>query len=177
MIGSILLTALRKGGNMFFSKIQLDDLSFLCNVRNAYAKEFLHDSRTFTLNEVISWFNTTNPDFWIIWINDERIGYFRLSNWSKENHNIYIGADIHPNFTGKGLGFSSYKKFMKFLFSKESPYNLNKITLEVLATNSRAHHLYKKLGFVEEGRKREEVLKDDTYIDSIIMSILKKDFN
>jgi RimJ/RimL family protein N-acetyltransferase len=161
---------------MFFTKVQLDDLPFLCNVRNAYAKEFLHDSRTFTLIESISWFEAMNPNFWIIWLNEERIGYFRLSNWSKENHNIYIGADIHPNFTGKGLGYSSYKNFMKFLFSKDSSYNLNKISLEVLSTNSRAYHLYKKLGFVEEGRKREEVLKENTYIDSIIMSMLKKDF-
>jgi RimJ/RimL family protein N-acetyltransferase len=162
---------------MKYTKICLYDLPFLRGVRNLYAEEFLHDSRTFTFEQTHHWFVSTKPNFWVIWEEDERVGYFRLSNYSKENHNIYIGADIHPAFAGKGLGYKAYKEFMEFLFSNESEYDLNKISLEVLATNSRAIHLYKKLGFVQEGCKRQEVLKGDTYVDSIIMSILKKDFS
>ena len=160
---------------MKFTKITYEDLAFLNGVRNLYAKDFLHDSRTFTHNETQSWFYRCNPDYWIIWDGKERAGYFRLSNHSKENRNIYIGADIHPAFAGIGLGYKSYKEFLNFLFN-EGEYDLHKITLEVLATNTRAIHLYKKLGFVQEGCKRQEVLKGDTYVDSIIMSILKKDF-
>jgi len=160
---------------MHFTKITYEDLGFLNGIRNLYAEEFLHDSRTFSLFETHTWFHSTKPDYWIIWEEDERVGYFRLSNHSKENHNIYIGADIHPVFAGQGLGYKSYKEFMSFLFS-EKEYDLNKISLEVLATNKRAIHLYKKLGFVQEGCKRQEVLKGDTYIDSIIMSILKEEF-
>lgn len=160
---------------MHFTKITYEDLGFLNGVRNLYAKEFLHDSRTFSLFETHTWFHNTKPNYWIIWEEDERAGYFRLSNHSKENRNIYIGADIHPGFAGRGLGYKAYKEFMAYLF-KESEYDLHKISLEVLATNSRAIHLYKKLGFVQEGCKRQEVLKGDTYVDSIIMSILKKDF-
>jgi diamine N-acetyltransferase len=159
-----------------FTKIHSDDLSFLNETRNLYAKDFLHDSRTFTLDETQSWFHKYKPDYWIIWEGNERAGYFRLSNYSKDNRNIYIGADIHPNFSGKGLGYKSYKEFMNLLFSEETEYKLNKITLEVLSTNNRALHLYKKLGFIQEGCKREEVLKDGYYVDSIIMSILKKEF-
>ena len=158
---------------MHFTKITCEDLSFLNNVRNLYAKEFLHDSRTFTIEESHTWLHKFKPDYWMIWEENERIGYFRLSNHSKENLNIYIGADIHPSFTGRGLGYTAYKEFMDFLFNE---YCLNKISLEVLASNSRGLHLYNKLGFVEEGRKRQEVLKDDMYIDSIIMSILKEEF-
>ena len=160
---------------MRFTKITFNDLRFLNDIRNLYAKEFLHDSRTFDLLQTYNWFNNTNPNFWIIWVNGDKIGYFRLSNYSKENHNIYIGADIHPKFIGKGLGYESYKEFMSFLFN-DKEYNLHKISLEVLATNSRAIHLYKKLGFIQEGCKRQEVLKDDMYVDSIIMSILKNEF-
>ena len=49
--------------------------------------------------------------------------------------------------------------------------------MEVLATNQRAINLYKKLGFDYEGTKRQEVLKGGVYVDSIIMSILKQDYN
>jgi RimJ/RimL family protein N-acetyltransferase len=90
------------------------------------------------------------------------------------NKNIYIGADISPKFKGKGLGKLSYEKFIPFLFET---YNLNKISLEVLSNNIIALNLYKKLGFVTEGVKRQEVYKNNQWVDSIIMSILKNEYN
>jgi RimJ/RimL family protein N-acetyltransferase len=54
---------------------------------------------------------------------------------------------------------------------------LNKISLEVLSNNIIALNLYKKLGFVTEGIKRQEVYKNNQWVDSIIMSILKNEYN
>lgn len=159
---------------LLFHKIQPHDLPFLCKVRNHYAEDFLHDSRTFTLEQTTEWFEKTNPNFWIIRDKDRRIGYFRLSNHSVENKNIYIGADISPEFRGLGYAKKAYSIFIPFLFEK---YELNKISLEVLSTNQVAINLYKKLGFFQEGIKRQEVWKKNTYVDSIIMSILKREFN
>ena len=154
---------------MKFTPIKKRDLLFLNEVRNSVAEDFLHDSRKFSLLETISWWENTNPDYWIIWLDDQRIGYFRLSNHSKANRNLYIGADIHKEFQGRGLGYRAYCEFLPKVFGIR---DLNKLSLEVLATNDRAIHLYKKLGFVEEGVKRQEVKKGDIYIDSILMSIL-----
>jgi len=156
-----------------FRKLEYTDLQFLNEVRNSFAENFLHDSRTFTLRETEAWFQFSEPDFWIILKDEERIGYFRLSNYSKANKNIYIGADLHSNFHGKGYALEAYREFMQFLFKE---YNLHKISLEVLATNTRAFNLYKRLGFIVEGTKRQEVLKGTTFVDSIIMSILKDEF-
>jgi RimJ/RimL family protein N-acetyltransferase len=156
--------------NMRFTLITKEDLPFLNETRNLVAKEFLHDSRSFALEETIDWFEKHKPNYWMIWVDDCRIGYFRLSNYSVENRNIYIGADIHPSYQGKGYGYESYLKFLPFLFEELS---LHKITLEVLSSNKRAIHLYNKLGFVHEGAKRQEVLKEDAHVDSHIMSILR----
>ena len=156
-----------------FIKLTLDDLPFLTEVRNEYALEYLHDSRIFTLEETIDWFKKTNPMFWVIWYNNERIGYFRTSNYLPENKNIYIGADLHKDFCGKGLAYDSYVRFIQLIFEI---YDLHKISLEVLSTNQRAINLYKKLGFKIEGVKREEVLKNGIWIDSILMSILKDEY-
>ena len=158
---------------MEFRKIKREDLHFLNEVRNFYAKDFLHDPREFSIEETFEWFNMENPDYYMIEIGEEIIGYFRISKYSPENKNIYIGADIHPDFTGKGLGYLSYKKFISFMFEE---YALNKISLEVLSNNHRAIHLYEKIGFVKEGIKREEILKEEIYINSIIMSILRKEW-
>ena len=157
---------------MNFTRITQDDLEFLNQVRNLYASEYLHDSRTFTLEETKNWYLLSKPDYRIIWEDEKRVGYFRLSNYSKVNNNIYIGADIHPTYANKGIGYRAYTQFIPMLFEEN---NLNKISLEVLSTNKRAIHLYKKLGFLVEGIKREETLKNGVYIDSIIMSILKKE--
>jgi diamine N-acetyltransferase len=159
--------------NIEYKKIDVTDLEFLNKVRNEYASEYLHDSRTFSLEETINWYNKTNPDFWMILLDGVNVGYFRLSNHSKENKNIYIGADIAPEYTGKGIAKEAYSKFIPNLFSM---YDLNKISLEVLSTNIRAISLYNKLGFEYEGTKREEVLKNEKWIDSIIMSILKSKY-
>jgi RimJ/RimL family protein N-acetyltransferase len=156
-----------------FKKIEKSDLSFLNEVRNEYSEEFLHDSRKFTLDQTEQWFDKSNPDFYMIFLGSERIGYFRLSNYSETNKNLYIGADISPKFKGRGLGKLSYQKFIPYIFDK---YELNKISLEVLSTNQVAINLYKKLGFVTEGIKREEVYKNKVWVDSIIMSILKKEY-
>lgn len=156
---------------MEFTKLKYDDLPFLNEVRNGCAVEYLHDSRTFTLDETIEWFNNTNPDYWIIWNDSQRIGYFRTNNHSDSNRNIYIGADLHKDYRGKGLAYESYSEFIPFLFKK---YGLHKISLEVLETNIRAINLYTKLGFKTEGVKIDEVFKNNEWVNSIIMSIFNE---
>jgi RimJ/RimL family protein N-acetyltransferase len=154
-------------------KINENDLIFVNSVRNGYAKQYLHDSREFTLDETIEWFNKSNPDFYIIEFNGEKIGYFRLSNHSIENKSIYIGADIAPEYKGNGFGKISYKKFIPFIFKE---YDLNTIILEVLATNTVAISLYEKLGFKQQSIKVNEVKKGDELIDSIVMSISRDEY-
>lgn len=157
-----------------FKKITEEDLPFINEIRNEYAQEFLHDSRTFTLNETIQWFKTTNPKYWIILYGTDKIGYFRTSNYSEYNKHMYIGADIHKSFINKNLGYKSYLKFLPFIFNE---FNLHKVSLEVLSTNKRAIHLYKKIGFKIDGIKREEILKNDKWVNSIIMSIKLNEIN
>lgn len=156
-----------------FRPLKKSDIPLLNEIRNECAGEYLHDSRTFTIEESLSWFEKTNPDFWAIILNNQMIGYFRISNHSKPNKNLYIGADLHKDWRGRDMAYKAYLKFIPFLFKE---YKLHKITLEVLATNERALNLYKKLGFVTEGIKRQEVLKKGKYIDSIVMSILRTEW-
>jgi RimJ/RimL family protein N-acetyltransferase len=157
-----------------------DELVFLNRVRNAYAKEFLHNSETFSLEETIDWFNGAkfsmrNPNgYWIIRDKDSMIGYFRISEYSRENKRLMIGADIAPEFTGRGFATKAYKQMLWHLFDRN---DLHKISLEVLSTNLRAINLYMKLGFVVEGTKRDEVYKNGLWVDSIVMSMLKSEYD
>ena len=47
---------------------------------------------------------------------------------------------------------------------------IEKVSLRTFSTNSRAIELYRKLGFVEEGRKVKELkFGDDEYVDDVLM--------
>lgn len=150
----------------------LGDIEFF-NITRNLSKDFLHDNSEFSLEENKKWFLEKKPDFYIIYNDLEKIGYFRTSNLSIKNKNIFIGADLHPNFRGNGYAYQAYKIFIPYIFEK---YDLHKISLEVLNTNNVAFNLYKKLGFLYEGTKREEIFRNNLYIDSIIMSIIKEEY-
>jgi len=55
--------------------------------------------------------------------------------------------------------------------------NLDRVFLRVYADNPRAIRAYRKAGFVEEGRMREAVFKHGKYVDVILMSVLRADWN
>jgi len=156
-----------------FKEMTENELGFFNDLRNSCAVDYLHDSRQFTFKEAKNWFKHTKNKYYIIYFDKDKIGYFRLTNYSESNKNIYVGADLHEDWRGQGLSYMSYEHFIPYLFKS---YQLHKISLEVLANNTRAIKLYKKLGFVEDGIKREDVLKKTGYVDSIIMSLLKKEW-
>lgn len=145
---------------IYFTQLKAEDLPFLNEVRNECAP-FLHDPRTFTLEETQQWFKT-EPKFWVIWNDTDRIGYFRTSNYTGKT--AYVGADIHKDFRGKGFGYIAYRKFLPYLGNL---YNLNAILLEVLESNDRAKYLYNKLGFKEVERSKIE--RNGEMVDSILM--------
>lgn len=118
-----------------------DDLSFFNEVRNN-SIGFLHDNTKYSLEDNINWFEENKPIFFIVEVNNEPIGYFRTSNWTKDT--LYIGMDIHPSHRGLGYANKAYKSFINILGEK---YGIKKIYLEVLTSNKRAINIYNKLNF------------------------------
>jgi RimJ/RimL family protein N-acetyltransferase len=49
---------------------------------------------------------------------------------------------------------------------------LTRLQLQVFARNAPAIHLYQKLGFQIEGSRRNAILRDGEYIDSLMMALL-----
>src|SRR5437763_14562726 len=120
----------------------------MIEVRNE-CRDYLHDNRLFKLDECERWFRESKPDFRIIRYNGERIGYFRLSNYNPDERSIYIGADLHKDFRGRGLAKRAYESFIPAL---RQTYQVSTLKLEVLSHNLTAYALYQKLGFVETDR-------------------------
>jgi RimJ/RimL family protein N-acetyltransferase len=156
-----------------FRELQRSDLSFLIEVRNA-CREMLHDNKEFGLSQAQKWFEATRPRFYIITVQGEPAGYFRTSNWDNVNRRVNVGCDLRADYRGRGLARAAYPIFLRFLFED---CNMNKVSLDVLEHNDRARRLYHDLGFVTEGVRRQEIRRDDGYLDSVLMSMLSSEFN
>ena len=83
---------------------------------------------------------------------------------------IMIGNEEHR---GKGVGTFAVSAMVNHAFFN---LNLRRLQLEVLEYNQTAQKLYKKNGFVEEGRKRKAIFKDGQYVDELIMGLLREEY-
>lgn len=80
-----------------------------------------------------------------------------------------LGIGILPDYRGRKIGARLLAATTADAFQK----GIARIELEVFAANARAIALYKKFGFVEEGRKRQARCLDGIPEDSICMALLK----
>lgn len=74
---------------------------------------------------------------------------------------------------GRGIGYIATTKILDHAFYD---LNLNRVHLTVLENNERAIRLYKKIGFVEEGKHRNAVFKNGSYMSLTQMSILSDEY-
>lgn len=154
-------------------ELQASDLPFLVGIRNE-CRSMLHDDAEFTLAQAKAWFTATQPRYYVIACEGTPIGYFRTSNWNDVNRHVHIGCDLQADYRGKGLAQMAYRVFLQFLFGE---CGMNKVSLEVLDHNEPAKRLYRRLGFVLEGVKRQDVRRGDRYLDSLLMSMLRSEFH
>ena len=80
-----------------------------------------------------------------------------------------LGSGILPEYRGRKIGPRLLAATIADAFEK----GVARIELEVFAANARALALYKKFGFVEEGRKRQARCLDGVLEDSICMALLR----
>lgn len=92
---------------------------------------------------------------------------FRRGGFRRTSHSGMFSMFILKEFREIGIGRMLLSTLIEW--GEKNPL-IEKITLSVFSTNHRAQTLYKKLGFVEEGRCPKDMkLSDGTYIDSVLM--------
>jgi len=73
----------------------------------------------------------------------------------------------------RGLGSEALALALRYAFHE---MNLHRLTLTVLAYNTRAIHLYEKLGFRHEGTFREFGLRDGKRYDMLLYGLLRREW-
>ncbi len=116
-----------------------------------------------------------NGDLWLGIYNKAsraHIGNIELSRASSV-HQTATFAILLWSDHGQGLAFEASRIILEFGFRK---LNLSRVELEVHSENAPAIALYKKLGFVEEGRKRQAFHRSGKKSDLIVMGLLQSEF-
>ncbi|MBQ6095961.1 MAG: GNAT family N-acetyltransferase [Lachnospiraceae bacterium] len=83
---------------------------------------------------------------------------------------IYIGE---VGLRGMGLGEDAFRTVLKWAFDE---MKCERVTLDYMTGNEKAHNLYLKVGLTDEGCMRHGGKKDGHYIDLNLMSILKDEY-
>ncbi|MFF2449162.1 GNAT family N-acetyltransferase [Neobacillus sp. NPDC058068] len=88
-------------------------------------------------------------------------------NRKRLSHTGSFGMMIRRGFREQGIGKILLNALLEW--AEKNPL-IEKVSLGVFSTNSRAISLYKKMGFIEEGRKINEFkFNDNEYVDDILM--------
>ncbi|GAA4913491.1 ribosomal protein S18 acetylase RimI-like enzyme [Stackebrandtia albiflava] len=98
------------------------------------------------------------------------IGYIRLApaaNNPESAHVLLIpGLAVDPAARGRGAAL----RLLEHVAEVAAARGARKIMLYVFATNDAAIRLYRRAGYVEEGRMRDQLFIDGRYIDSLLMA-------
>ena len=126
--------------NIVIRPMVLSDLSSVKVVRDQ-CLDFIHDSKSYSLDETVKWYLGTLPHYLSILQDTELIGYFRLTDIT--SNSCYVGMDLHLNYRGRGIALRTYNTVIEEL----SKYGINTYHLNVLSSNIHAIRLYEYIGF------------------------------
>ena len=145
----------------------------------------LHDVNQYNAAQTEAWLRTlpaASKRYSVFeWLNapampaecSEFLGLVRIDRIDSVSRNCAIGLDIVAEHRGKGLSAKVYSWLLDYLFLQ---LNMHMVYLEVLESNERAIHVYERLGFRVDGRLRQRIFRNGTYEDSILMSLLRSEY-
>jgi RimJ/RimL family protein N-acetyltransferase len=103
------------------------------------------------------------------------IGTVSLWDSVPEERSAQFGVTIgERDYWSRGYGREATLLMLRFGFGE---MNLHRIWLQTWSFNERAIAAYRKIGFVEEARLREDLYINGAYHDNVVMSILQPEFD
>jgi len=105
---------------------------------------------------------------------DRLIGLTTFSSLDSDNGSVLFHITIgERDAWGRGYGTEAARLMLWLAFER---MGLHRVGLSVFAFNDRAIRSYRKAGFVEEGRLRGAIARDDRWWDEVQMGILRDEW-
>ncbi|WP_060981441.1 GNAT family N-acetyltransferase [Vibrio splendidus] len=108
-------------------------------------------------------------------VSGKAVGHITLFMTTKvrDKHCAGLAIAINPDMHGKGVGQALMQEAIN---QSDNWLNLVRLELEVHADNHTAIALYERAGFQLEGTKRLSTFKAGKYIDMLLMSRIRPDY-
>lgn len=97
------------------------------------------------------------------------LGYLEGGKRARTAHCVNLGMGVLEEFSNEGIGTALLKELIRF--AAEGEY-IAKIDLQVKSDNTRAIALYKKCGFVPEGKTSRALFIDGEFYDYLNMGLI-----
>ena len=109
-----------------------------------------------------------NHPFWVAVTGPEVVGWCDITPHEREwfSHRSTLGMGVHPEFRRRGIG----RRLLRAALAHARQIALERVELEVFASNHAARHLYEKAGFTVEGTLRRALKTNESYDDLIVMA-------
>ena len=106
------------------------------------------------------------PQFYLIDENDSVVGWCDIVARDGKPRSVgYIGIGLMPDYRERGIG----TRMMLYAMDKARDAGFREIRLECRASNERALHVYKKLGFRRTAYRRNGLIIDGERIPVVCM--------
>lgn len=101
------------------------------------------------------------------------IGTIGYHLWSPMHKRAEVGYELHPDNWNKGYATEAIGAVLSYGFQE---MDLNRISAIVYIENQASNRVLEKIGFQNEGIKREYMLQGDQFHDTYCYSLLKSDY-
>jgi UDP-4-amino-4,6-dideoxy-N-acetyl-beta-L-altrosamine N-acetyltransferase len=110
--------------------------------------------------------------YWLVRMWDNDIGVLYFPHVDFNNKNAYFGIYSNPDSRILGVGKKLDMLALKLVFECAG---FQSLWLEVIEDN-KISYLHKEMGFVEAGKLREFVQKDNTWKNVLVMGLVREEF-
>ncbi len=147
------------------------DISFIVAVE--HAPEFRAHIGTWTHDEHATAMRDSDIRYLIALDDSENaVGYVILRGLQSEHRNLELKRVV-MHAPGRGHGRQVLQLLLKKIFDE---FKAHRVWLDVFETNVRAQHVYRSLGFQQDGIFREAVYRDGQYHSLFLMSMLDREY-
>lgn len=154
------------------------DLELILAWRNArMVRQAMYSQHEITREEHQRWFRNLQADSskrWYIYINkdNEPNGVVYFKQYNATQRTAFWGFYAKPN-AAAGTGLRMSLNALDYAFNE---LKMHKLSAEVLVSNAKSFEMHKKVGFVEEGRFREQYLIENKFVDVVRLGILSSEW-
>ncbi len=160
---------------IILKKLTSDYLPLLASLKN---ESWFGTHQISFVNELDQqrWFesiDSSNSMFLLAEYDDHVVGLYKIQNLDWMNRQYDSAHDVFEASRGKGFSTRVLEAGVDFGFEV---LNMNRLNTEVLENNLASMKSALKVGYVKEGIRRKAIYKCNEYLDSIVLGIIRNEW-